>query len=56
MYDKGDGVLQNYVKAAEWFQKAAEQGHAKAQLSLGRMYITGRGVPRTPYTPMRGAI
>ena len=29
-----------------WYRKAAEQGHAKAQLNLGIMYFTGRGVPQ----------
>ncbi|WP_042906619.1 tetratricopeptide repeat protein, partial [Glaesserella parasuis] len=26
MYDKGQGVRQDYHQAAKWFQKAAEQG------------------------------
>jgi len=31
-------------KAFEWFQKAAEQGHATAQYKLGAMYDNGEGV------------
>ncbi|KAG0297500.1 Dual specificity testis-specific protein kinase 2 [Dissophora globulifera] len=38
------GVPQDDVKAAEFFQRAANQGHLKAQWSLGAMYLHGRGV------------
>jgi len=31
-------------KAAEWYEKAALQGHAKAQTALGQLYINGYGV------------
>ena len=34
----------DYTKAVEWFQKAAEQGHAIAQCYLGVCYERGRGV------------
>jgi hypothetical protein len=27
-----------------WYQKAADQGHAKAQYNLGVMYANGKGV------------
>ena len=37
-------VPQDDVKAAKWYRKAAEQGGAAAQYSLGVMYATGRGV------------
>ena len=33
-------------KAAEWYEKAALQGHAKAQSALGHMFISGYGVPK----------
>jgi hypothetical protein len=29
-----------------WYQKAAEQGSADAQLSLGKLYVSGQGVPK----------
>jgi hypothetical protein len=45
-YDNGQGVAQNYVVAASWYRKAAEQGDARAQLALGLMYAAGRGVAR----------
>ena len=44
MYSEGQGVKQDYYKAAECFQKAAEQGHAEAQYNLGLMYYRGKGV------------
>ena len=46
MYYKGDGAPQDYTKAAEWYRKAAEQGHADAQFMLGLMYEYGRGLPK----------
>lgn len=46
MYWKGNGVPQDYVKAAEYYRKAAELGHAEAQYSLGTLYKGGAGVPR----------
>jgi TPR repeat protein len=33
-------------QAVEWYRKAAEQGHAKAQSSLGVRYYIGEGVPQ----------
>ena len=40
-YYRGEGVPRDMAKAAEWWQKAAEQGHASAQYSLGYMYSRG---------------
>ena len=36
----------DYKKAFEWYQKAAEQGHVKAQNNLGLMYQTGQGTSK----------
>ena len=44
MYANGEGVKQDYFKAVEWIQKAAEQGNAEAQNKLGFMYEKGQGV------------
>ena len=44
MYEKGQGVRQDYARAAEWFLKAAEQGTATAQFNLGLKYANGQGV------------
>ena len=44
MYDNGRGVKQDYIKAVEWYQRAAEQGYAAAQYHLGVMYDNGQGV------------
>jgi TPR repeat protein len=35
---------EDYASAARWFRKASEQGHARAQHQLGRMYLFGTGV------------
>ena len=35
---------QDYAKAVEWYTKAAEQGHARAQNNLGDCYEKGTGV------------
>ena len=44
VYEKGEGVKQDYKEAFEWFRKAAEQGNTKAQFNLGLMYYKGQGV------------
>lgn len=46
MYRDGDRVLQDYEKAAKWFEKASRKGYADAQFSLGVLYGKGLGVPR----------
>jgi len=33
-------------KAAQWFEKAAVQGHVEAQVELARLYRLGMGVPQ----------
>lgn len=44
MYQFGEGVEQDFGKAAEWYQKAADNGNAAAMRSLGAMYTRGDGV------------
>lgn len=44
-YEAGDGVLQNFARAAEWYARAAEAGSAEAANRLGRMHHAGLGVP-----------
>jgi TPR repeat protein len=34
MYRDGEGVTKDNMKAIEWFQKAASQGHETAQFIL----------------------
>ena len=45
-YYNGDGVTKDDAKAAELYQKAAEQGNDFAQYKLGAMYDKGEGVPK----------
>jgi len=42
----GQGEPQDYAKAAEWFRKAAEQGHAEAQFTLSLLYHDRQGVQK----------
>ena len=46
MYRFGEGVPQDYAESMRWYRKAADQGHAPAQINLGNMYSLGQGVPR----------
>jgi len=46
MYLSGRGVAKDLKKAAQLFEKAANQGNSKAQYNLGLMYLKGSsGVP-----------
>ncbi len=42
----GHGVQQDYAEAVKWFGRAAVQGVAQAQTSLGVMHFTGPGLPQ----------
>jgi len=46
LYDKGEAAWdrEDYTEAVSWYQKAAEQGHANAQLNLGACYQGSTGV------------
>lgn len=41
---KGDGLPTDAKNAAYWYEQAAKQGIAPAQLNLGIMYLRGEGV------------
>src|SRR5262245_49201172 len=45
MYYSGRGVPRDSVRAAEFFERAAEQGEPTAQLFLALMYFKSDGVP-----------
>ena len=44
LYSIGQGVPQDYSKAAQWYEKSANQGSALAQFNIGYMYEQGQGV------------
>ena len=46
MYDEGQGVPEDNMKAVHWYRFAAWQGHACAQGNLGAMYALGAGVKK----------
>ena len=43
-YENGEGICKNFVKAEEYYRKAANQEYAEAQYRLGRCYELGKGV------------
>ena len=47
-YRYGKKAKKNFVKAIEWYTKAAEQGHSHAQNNLGVCYKRGKGVKKDP--------
>lgn len=44
MFEYGEGVEKDHVKAVDYYLKAATKGYASAQCNLGYMYNNGRGV------------
>ena len=44
MYEKGQGVPQDYKEAVKWYRLAADQGYLNAQMHLGMMYEKGQGI------------
>ena len=45
-FASGADAVQDDAQAAEWYLKAANQGHREAQFHLGLMYGQGQGVVR----------
>ncbi len=39
LYYNGEGVAKDLAKAAEWYRKAAEKKHVRAQYNLGILYL-----------------
>jgi hypothetical protein len=49
MYDYGEGISKDDVKAAEWYERAAEKGEYRAIAQLANFSLTGTGgVERNP--------
>jgi TPR repeat protein len=46
MHVSGKGAEQSDSQALEWFLRAAVQGYADAEFSLGLAYAEGRGVKK----------
>ena len=44
LYYSGHGVAQDYGKAREWYQKAADAGNTDGLFNLGWLYEHGQGV------------
>jgi hypothetical protein len=45
-FASGEGIAQDYARAAVCYTEAAEQGHCVAQLNLAALYERGQGVAR----------
>ncbi len=43
-YWSGRGVPRDYAEAANWYRRAAERGHRRAQFNIGCCYYHGHGV------------
>lgn len=48
LYALGEGVTQNYRRAAQLFKTSAEHGVAEAQYNIAVMYSEGLGIARNP--------
>jgi hypothetical protein len=48
IYERGQGVNEDYRRALHWYRKAADANRPEAQYSLGRMYASGLGT-KTDY-------
>jgi len=46
LYEKGQGMKQDYAEALKWYGMAAENGAALACASLASLHESGRGVPK----------
>src|SRR5262249_200141 len=46
LYVEGQGVARDYLKAREWYKKAADKGNADGMNGLGTLYHEGLGVPQ----------
>ncbi len=44
-YERGIGVIPNFVSAVRWYEQAAGRGSVKAMSRLGDIYLSGRVVP-----------
>ncbi|MEO8304980.1 MAG: caspase family protein [Betaproteobacteria bacterium] len=53
IYEKGVGTAPDYVNAAQWYQKAADQGYPRALTNLGFLYEQGLGVAKDPVAALK---
>jgi TPR repeat protein len=54
LYATGDWTgPRDPARAAEWYRRAADRGHADAQYNLGFMYLLGEGVTSDPKEGLR---
>jgi len=56
LYDYGEGLPKDDVKAAEWYTKAAEKGEYRAIAQLANFSLTGAGGVAQNPTEWRGKL
>lgn len=49
-------VRGEYAEAVRWYRMAADQGYGKAQINLGDMYVSGRGIRQNDAEAERDAL
>jgi len=49
LYEMGEGVTKDLVKAFQWYKKSAEQGYPESRYKMGWMYSNGSGVRQDLY-------
>ncbi len=47
-YERGLGVIQNFVAAVKWYECAADRGGLSAMVRLGDIYLSGRVIRHGP--------
>ncbi|MEO8135737.1 MAG: protein kinase [Betaproteobacteria bacterium] len=52
-YELGRNTAKDYVEAANWYRRAADQGFAAAQVELGKLYGNGWGVAKSDAEAVR---
>ena len=48
LYEKGEGVRQDYAEAVKWYRLAAEKGSVSALYNLGMLHAYGKGIRQRP--------
>jgi len=53
MYERGNGVAQDFAEARKWYEKAAAAGNTIAMRNLGILHRDGSGVAKNPVEARR---
>jgi hypothetical protein len=53
MFEKGEGVTQDYKRAAQFYEKAAAAGNIRGEYHLGTLYERGLGVAKDDHLALQ---